>query len=87
MHGGSCHCGRLALEVEGEVTGALSRTCSLCQRRGSLLCFVPRDGLRLLSPEDAASTCTFNTHAIKHRFCPRCGMRPYSGWMHARYAS
>jgi hypothetical protein len=38
---------------------------------------VPRDKLRLLSPEEAASTYTFNKHVIKHRFCPTCGIHPY----------
>jgi hypothetical protein len=31
----------------------------------------------LLTPEDAASTYTFNKHVIKHRFCPSCGIHPY----------
>jgi hypothetical protein len=31
----------------------------------------------LLTPDDAASTYTFNKHIIKHRFCPVCGMHPY----------
>jgi hypothetical protein len=31
----------------------------------------------LLTPEDAASTYTFNKHVIKHRFCPNCGIHPY----------
>ena len=30
---------------------------------------VPRDKLRLASPESAAGTYTFNKHAIRHRFC------------------
>jgi hypothetical protein len=38
---------------------------------------VPRDSLKLKTPEDAASTYTFNKHVIKHRFCPTCGMHPY----------
>jgi hypothetical protein len=29
------------------------------------------------TPEDAASTYTFNKHMITHRFCPTCGMHPY----------
>ena len=33
--------------------------------------------LTLLTPEDAASTYTFNKHAIQHRFCPACGIHPY----------
>jgi hypothetical protein len=76
-HNGSCHCGKVAFEVEGEIGTALSCNCSICQRKGSLLWFVPRAGLKLLSPEDAASTYTFNKHVIKHRFCPNCGIHPY----------
>lgn len=74
---GSCHCGKVAFEVEGEIGTALSCNCSICQRKGSLLWFVPRADLKLLSPEDAASTYTFNKHVIKHRFCPNCGIHPY----------
>lgn len=74
---GSCHCGRVAFEVEGELKGALACNCSICQRKGSLLWFVPREQLQLLTPEENASTYTFNKHAIKHRFCPVCGIHPY----------
>jgi hypothetical protein len=76
-HKGSCHCGRIVFEVEGEIEGALSCNCSICQRRGSLLWFVPREKLRLLTPDGDAGTYTFNRHAIRHRFCPVCGMHPY----------
>ena len=76
-HKGSCHCGRVAFEVEGEVDGGLSCNCSICARRASLLWFVPRDKLTLLTPEDAAGTYTFNKHAIRHRFCPVCGIHAY----------
>ena len=77
-HKGSCHCGRVAFEVEGEITGALACNCSICQRKGSLLWFVPREKLQLLTADDAANTYTFNKHAIKHRFCPACGIHPYA---------
>jgi hypothetical protein len=39
--------------------------------------FAPREQLQLLTPDENASTYTFNKHAIKHRFCPKCGMHPY----------
>ncbi len=74
---GSCHCGRVAFEVDGEINGAVACNCSICQRKGSLLWFVARDKLHLLTPDDAASTYTFNKRAIKHRFCPTCGIHPY----------
>ena len=61
----------------GEINGALACNCSICQRKGSLLWFVPRERLHLKTPEDAASTYTFHKHAIKHRFCSVCGIHPY----------
>ena len=73
---GSCHCGAVAFEVEGEIDSALACNCSICSRKGSLLWFVPRDGLRV-EGEDALSSYTFNKHVIQHRFCPTCGIHPY----------
>jgi hypothetical protein len=78
IYQGSCHCGRVAYEVEGEIQRALACNCSMCQRKGSLLWFVPRAQFRLRTPEDAAVTYTFNKHVIKHRFCPTCGIHPYA---------
>ena len=75
---GSCHCGKVAFEIEGEIKEAMACNCSICQRKGSLLWFMPREALKLLTPEDAASTYTFNKHRIRHRFCPTCGMNPYA---------
>lgn len=77
LYKGSCHCGRLAFEVEGEIKGAMACNCSICSRKGSLMWFVPREKLQLQSPDDAAATYEFNKHVIKHRFCPTCGIHPY----------
>lgn len=77
-YNGSCHCGNIRFQVEGSLTGAMSCNCSICQRKGSLLWFVPREHLHLATPDENASAYTFNKHAIKHRFCPTCGMHPYA---------
>jgi hypothetical protein len=77
LYQGSCHCGKIAFEVEGEIDSALACNCSICSRKGSLLWFVPRDKLRLKTPESAISTYTFNKHVIKHQFCSACGVHPY----------
>src|SRR5690242_5358313 len=74
---GSCHCGNIAFDVEGELTGAMSCNCSICQRKGTLMWFVPRAQLTLLTPESNLSTYTFNKHAIRHHFCAKCGMHPF----------
>jgi len=74
---GSCHCGRIRFEVDGALNSAMSCNCSICQRKGSLMWFVPRGSLKLQTPDEDASTYTFNKHVIKHRFCPVCGVHPY----------
>ena len=74
---GSCHCGRVAFEVEGELKGAMSCNCSICQRKGALMWFVPRDALRLGTDEADLATYTFHKHVIHHRFCPHCGIHVF----------
>lgn len=74
---GSCHCGNIAFEVKGELTQVVDCNCSICSRKGSLLWFVPRQQLRLLTPEENLSTYTFSKHIIKHRFCSKCGIHPF----------
>ena len=75
---GSCHCGKVAYEAEGEIGKVLACNCSICRRKGSLLWFVPKAQFRLLAPESNASTYLFNKHHIRHRFCAVCGIHPYA---------
>lgn len=74
---GSCHCGQVAFEAEGEIAGVLSCNCSMCQRKGSLLWFIPRDALSLRAAPEAMGTYTFNKHKIQHHFCRACGIHPF----------
>jgi len=76
IHRGGCHCGKVRIEVEGEISGALSCNCSICQKRGSLLWFVPRDQMKVTG-EAELTTYTFNKHVIKHRFCKTCGIQSF----------
>jgi hypothetical protein len=76
LYQGSCHCGRTTFEVEGELKQAMECNCSHCMRKGLLLWFVPREKLRLKSPESSLATYLFNKHVIQHRFCPSCGVQP-----------
>ncbi len=73
---GSCHCGDTRFEVEGAFDQVMECNCSHCSRKGYLLWFVPREALRLKTPDEALATYTFNKHVIAHRFCPRCGVAP-----------
>ena len=76
-YNGSCHCGRIQFEVEGEIAEVASCNCSMCQRKGMLMWFVPRTAMKLLTARDTMSTYTFNKHVIKHHFCPVCGIHPF----------
>ena len=74
---GSCHCGRVTYEVEGDFDEVLECNCSYCNRKGHLLWFVPRAQLKLKTGEKDLTTYTFNKHVIKHRFCANCGIHPF----------
>jgi len=77
IYKGSCHCGQIAYEIEGEPGQVMECNCSHCSRKGYLLWFVPHEQLRLSTPESGLATYTFNKHKIKHRFCPNCGCAPF----------
>lgn len=77
MHSGSCHCGKITFQVEGDFAEAMECNCSHCSRKGYLLWFVPRDKVAVTSPTGNLSTYHFNKHAIDHHFCPDCGCAPF----------
>ncbi|WP_374583269.1 GFA family protein [Pseudoduganella sp.] len=77
LYKGSCHCGNVKFEAEGQIEGLVSCNCSICQRKGALMWFIPRDNLKLLTPEADQANYTFNKHVINHRFCPKCGIHTY----------
>ena len=83
-YSGSCHCGRVAFEVEGEIDSALACNCSICRRKGSLLWFVPMTQFELKTSNENAGTYLFNKHFIKHRFCATCGIHPYAEAIHPK---
>jgi hypothetical protein len=77
LYKGSCHCGEIAFEVEGELAQVTQCNCSICTKRGFLMWFVPRANLHLAKPVENISTYTFNKHIIKHHFCSNCGCAPF----------
>ena len=74
---GSCHCGAVAYEVEGDIQGVIMCNCSICHRKGAPLWFVPRTSLKITRGADKLMDYTFNTHVIRHRFCPTCGIHTH----------
>jgi hypothetical protein len=77
-YSGGCHCGKIAFEVNGEISGVIECNCSLCSKRGYLLWFVPRTELSLKTTEADLSAYRFNTGHIAHHFCANCGCAPFA---------
>ena len=77
VYRGSCHCGRVALEVEGELDRVEQCNCSVCAKKGYLHWIVPRLSVRLLGNESALGCYRFNTGVASHTFCTRCGVKPF----------
>ncbi|RTM00800.1 MAG: GFA family protein [Hyphomicrobiales bacterium] len=78
LYKGSCHCGKVAFEVDGELRGALRCNCSICARKGALLWAIPHDRLNLVAWGDDLVRYTFGKAQIAHRFCRTCGMHPFA---------
>jgi hypothetical protein len=71
---GGCHCGRVRFSARGDFSAAMACNCSICQKRGHWLAFVPAADFELQSGGDALVDYQFNTHKIHHPFCPTCGV-------------
>jgi hypothetical protein len=71
---GSCHCGQVAFEIDGELTQVTECNCSICSKKGALQWGVSPASFHLLTPAENIATYTFGGHTIKHHFCPRCGI-------------
>ena len=75
---GGCHCGAVRFEATGDFSRALSCNCSICQKRGHWLAFVPADDFRVTAGADELTDYQFNRHIIHHLFCSTCGIQAFS---------
>lgn len=85
-YSGSCHCGRIAFELETEapIAEVYDCNCSMCRRRGGLLWFGARTALSLRNAPEALGTYRFNRLHIDHHHCPDCGIAPFSEGTHPK---
>jgi len=75
---GSCHCGAVRFEADLDLAAETVRcNCSICTKSRMWLTFTGTDGFRLLEGEDRLADYTFGRGAIHHRFCSRCGVKPF----------
>lgn len=76
-HDGSCHCGAFKFSVELDIgKGAMTCNCSMCQRAGYVMMFVPRDKVTVKTDESMLKSYHFNTKKLDHLFCTTCGIHP-----------
>ena len=75
---GSCHCGRVAFEVDATLDYAMACNCSLCRRVGALWHGASEASLRITAGEDELTLYQFNTKTARHYHCRHCGIHPFS---------
>ncbi|HUC61382.1 MAG TPA: GFA family protein [Alphaproteobacteria bacterium] len=75
---GSCHCGTVRFEVEGEIAELGTCPCSLCRRRQSRVAKVHESKLKILAGGDALTLYQWNTRRARHYFCARCGIHTFN---------
>ena len=71
---GSCHCGRTAFSIAGEIPAELTRcTCSFCSKRGALWAYYEPKQFQVTTPPADDATYRWHTQLVAHHFCPVCG--------------
>lgn len=75
---GGCHCGAVRFAATADFSKAVECNCSICEKKGALLCFIPAENFEMVSGRDALTDYVFNTKAITHRFCSVCGVEAFA---------
>ncbi len=76
-HTGGCHCGRVRFEVATTLGQVMTCNCSICQKTGTWLTFVPAEDFKLISGEADLTDYQFNKMIVHHLFCRTCGVRSF----------
>lgn len=75
---GGCHCGAVRYEAKTALEPLISCNCSICQKRGLMLTFIPGSDFQLLSGADAQTDYQFGKKRIHHLFCKTCGVASFA---------
>ncbi|MDD9879092.1 MAG: type I-B CRISPR-associated protein Cas8b1/Cst1 [Magnetovibrio sp.] len=74
---GTCHCGKVAFEVDTVLDGVGVCNCSICRRRNAVMHRVAAENFRLVRGAGDLVLYQFNTGTAKHYFCGTCGVYPF----------
>ena len=67
---GSCHCGAVRWQFEGQPDGATACNCTVCRRYGVLWAYdYENEGIRVAGP----TTAYVRGDSLEFHFCPTCG--------------
>lgn len=79
---GSCHCGRVRVEVPRRPRTLTSCNCSICRRYGTLWAYYRASDVRLVSVPGATESYAWGRKALKFVRCATCGC--VMSWVRAR---
>ena len=77
-YAGSCHCGAVRFEARLDLAAGIGKcNCSICKRMNFLGAKVRPEHFECLSGKDALTDYQFNSKAVHHLFCSRCGVQAF----------
>lgn len=77
-HQGSCHCGRVSIELDAKLDYVMRCSCSLCRRVGALWHGASDASLRIVKDENELTLYQFGTMTARHYACRHCGVHLFS---------
>ena len=80
---GSCHCGAVRFEIHGPIRDFRRCDCSICRRKGAIMCTADKDQFRHVSGADNLGLYQWNTKTARHYFCRTCGIYTHH-WRRSR---
>ena len=75
---GGCHCGLVRFECTTDLAMVTACNCSICTKKGLHFAFLAPTSFVLRAGEDNLKEYLFNKHAIRHQFCPDCGVEVFA---------